>query len=405
MNYFICCQIGAREHYAIPRALHYNQQLKLLITDVWIRQNSLVNLLPKHLLTNLRQRYHPELKTAKIKSFNYQTIDWERSNKSHGTHEWEQIIARNYWWQEQVITKLEKSNLPDEKLTLFAYSYAALEIFKYAKQRGWNLILDQIDPGVIEEKLVFNIAQKYPHLQSQNHTAPLEYWSDWREECILADQIIVNSEWSSKAIQQTGISENKIKTIPLAYKPPAIATEFKRSYPQRFDKKRPLKVLFLGQIIIRKGIAEILEAIALLNNAPIEFWFVGQVKINLPKKSKNHPQIKWLGSVSRNQTNQYYQQADLLLFPTHSDGFGLTQLEAQAWQLPIIASEFCGAVVKDRINGLILPQITAKAIAQALTFCLYNPQELTKFSQNSTQTLSDFTLNKLAQNITHIDIV
>jgi glycosyltransferase involved in cell wall biosynthesis len=38
------------------------------------------------------------------------------------------------------------------------------------------------------------------------------------------------------------------------------------------------------------------------------------------------------------------------VFPTFSDGFGLTQLEAQAWILPIITTNFCGKLVEDEQN-------------------------------------------------------
>lgn len=90
--------------------------------------------------------------------------------------------------------------------------------------------------------------------------------------------------------------------------------------------------------------------------------------------------------------------ADVFIFPTLSDGFGITQLEAQAWNLPIIASKFCGEVVKDNINGLILPEVTASAIAQKLQFCLNNPQKLEALSQKSTDT-AVFNLDKLQHSL------
>lgn len=401
---WICCQIGAREHYAIPRALH-QAGLKSLITDTWITPNNPLNLLPKFCLTNLRERHHAELNTAPVKAFNNYQIAWELAHKYQSIDPWDKIVARNLWWQKQVIKILERSTTKDKQITLFAYSYAALELFKYAKSRGWKTVLGQIDPGIIEEKLVFKKAQQHPDLQSTISTAPLQYWSDWRQECTLADRIITNSDWSSLALQKTGVPSNKIKTIPPAYQPSSAAKEFNRNYPHNFSNKRPLKVLFLGQVIIRKGIAAILESINLLTNEPIEFWFVGKVKISIPQQFKNTPQIKWLGAVSRSTTSHYYQQADVFLFPTHSDGFGLTQLEAQSWKLPLITSEFCGAVVKDGINGLILPNITGKAIAEALTFCVHNPQQLAKFSDNSAQALTNFNLNKLNQELKTINVV
>jgi len=53
---WICCQIGAREHYAIPRSLHQQGNLSHLITDAWITPHSPLNYLPKKLLTSLRDR-------------------------------------------------------------------------------------------------------------------------------------------------------------------------------------------------------------------------------------------------------------------------------------------------------------------------------------------------------------
>ena len=410
MNNWICCQIGAREHYAIPRALHNNGQLKHLITDAWIAPDSPLNRLPDRLLTKLKERYHSELDEASIKSFNTSLFIWELSQINKRVAGWDRIIARNYWWQDRVVELLKKSPKGlaprrdrSKNITLFAYSYAALELFRYAKSQGWQTVLGQIDPGIIEQKLVTQEQKKHP-LESNLGSIPLQYWSDWREECALADTIVVNSNWSSQALQQTGVSQDKIKTIPLAYQPSEAAKEFTKNYPANFSTQRPLKVLFLGQVTVRKGIAAIFKAIELLSNRPIEFWFVGEVKIDTPQQFKNHPQIKWFGSVARSETDYYYQQADLLLFPTISDGFGLTQLEAQAWKLPLISSQFCGEVVKDRFNGLILPNVTGKAIAQALTFCLHNPQELAQFSLNSTQILSDFSLPKLSSELRKIDV-
>jgi glycosyltransferase involved in cell wall biosynthesis len=58
-----------------------------------------------------------------------------------------------------------------------------------------------------------------------------------------------------------------------------------------------------------------------------------------------------------------YRESDVFLFPTLSDGFGLTQLEALGHGLPVIASNYCGQVVENRVNGLVLPEVTAEAVA------------------------------------------
>ena len=402
---WICCQLGAREHYAIPRALDRQDQLNCLITDAWVDPQSKLNLLPKFLLPNLRERFHPELELAQVKSFNKSLINFEilHKIKPQNNQGWSKVIARNQWFQKQVISQLERDSLPNNKVNLFAYSYAALDLFKFAKKRGWKTFLGQIDPGILEEKLVIAASKKYSQYQSSVNPAPQEYWSNWQQECSLADTIIVNSHWSKEALQKTGIPGDKIKIIPLAYKSPTAGTNFTRVYPTSFSKDRPLRILFLGQIILRKGIAEIFKAIEILKDEPVEFWFVGSVGIVFPEHIKNNQQVKLIGKVPRSTTAKYYQQADIFLFPTLSDGFGLTQLEAQAWQLPIIASKFCGTVVKDRINGLTLPKVTAEAIANAINFCLINPELLAKLAIKSSHVLSSFSISELSKKLQLLD--
>ncbi|MGD1919963.1 MAG: glycosyltransferase family 4 protein [Pleurocapsa sp.] len=336
---WICCQLGAREHYAIPRVLQQQNRLNRLVTDAWVESQSWFNRLPKSCLPALRERFHLELANAKVSSFNNSLINFELIQKAKKSSGWQKTIDRNLWFQNRTIAALVKQNIkPDQQVNLFAYSYAALDIFKYAKSRGWNTILGQIDPGLLEEEYIVQERNRYPHLRSLWQPAPPQYWQNWQEECFLAERIMVNSHWSKQALEKKGVAPEKIKIIPLAYNSPAKDSNFIRHYPHEFSQARPLRVLFLGQVILRKGIAAILEAIELLKNEPVEFWFVGSVGITFPETIIENKQVKIFGKVSRSTTTKYYQQADIFLFPTHSDGFGLTQLEAQAWRLPIITS-------------------------------------------------------------------
>jgi glycosyltransferase involved in cell wall biosynthesis len=396
---WLCCQLGAREHYAIPRTLHQTGQLAHLITDAWVLPQSALNWLPTPVLANLRERFQPDLTQASVRAFTASLIRFELAQRLQKTSGWKCIIARNCWFQQQAVQSL---NIITPQLnsrpTLFAYSYAALELFRYAKTRGWRTILGQIDPGPVEEKLVLEEQARHPTYESSWQPAPPNYWVSWREECSLADRIVVNSLWSSKALQQAGIPANKIDVIPLAYEPPEQARDFVRTYPPAFCAERPLRVLFLGQVILRKGIAALLEAAELLRDQPIEFWLVGSQGIARPPQTQQQERVKWMGSVPRSATATYYQQADVFLFPTLSDGFGLTQLEAQAWKLPIIASRFCGAVVKDGVSGLTLQDVTGEAIANALQFCLNNPRQLETFAKAADNT-SSFSLSQLQHHL------
>ena len=396
---WICCQLGAREHYAVARALHADGLLDALVTDAWVT--------PGHpfgwLRRSIRERYHPELKSATVFAWNMAAIAFELSVRRRGLHGWDCILARNRWFQRQAIAALSRwcDSRPattHSQTTLFCYSYAARELFRFARARGWRTVLGQIDPGPVEERLLARLQQAAGGQVSGWTPAPAEYWRNWREECALADRIVVNSNWSREALTVEGVPAEKIAVVPLAYSPPTGAAGFQREYPAAFTAERPLRVLFLGQVNLRKGSMPLMEAMRELRHEPVEFIIAGPLQFEVPANLLNQPRVRWLGAVPRGAAARFYKNADVFLFPTFSDGFGLTQLEAQAWKLPMIVSRFCGEVVQDGRNGLLLPEVTSEAIAGALRQCVARPGLLATFARNSI-TAGQFSLTRLRESL------
>src|ERR687891_559 len=190
---WICCQLGAREHYAIPRALLSRGLLSCLITDAWLPPSSF---LAKISAGSLADRFHNDLSDAPVMAFNSSVILFELLARARRLGEWETIIARNQWFQRKVVGVLNSqfSTLNSQPI-LLSYSYAALEPFRFAKSRGWKTVLVQIDPGPEEERIVAEEVARVPLLAGEWQAAPSDYWGSLRKECELADRIIVNSEW------------------------------------------------------------------------------------------------------------------------------------------------------------------------------------------------------------------
>jgi len=378
---WICCQLGAREHYAIPRALSRAGMLECLVTDMWVQPSSLLAKICGG-RSNLRDRFHDELRNAPVKGFNSSFVTFEVLTRLRGLSTWPQIIARNRWFQRKVISFLNsRFSTVNHSHVLISYSYAALDPFRYAKKHGWKTVLLQIDPGPAEEAIVAQEVARVPELAGDWRPAPPDYWNNWREECHIADRIVVNSEWSRQGLIRGGVAAEKISIIPLAYETPGDNAQLKRprlqrKYPDRFTPERPLRVLFLGLINLRKGIARLLEAARILGNEPVEFWMVGPVEIAKTAAIRNTTSVKWFGSATRKQASKYYEKADIFILPTLSDGFAITQLEAQAHGLPIIASKFCGDVVENGINGIILDEPSGGSIANTVGNCIASPDWL-----------------------------
>jgi len=411
---WICCQIGAREHYAIPRALHRASAVSQLITDAWLSPSSIRAIFAKG-------RFNGELSDAPVTAFNFPLVQFELLARARRLHGWDKVIARNEWFQGKTLQWLERNaeKLKAETLTappnfalrtshsapvIFSYSYAARDIFVFAKAQGWKTILGQIDPGPVEEEIVRAEHEVYPEFSSDWSPAPLSYWQSWREECELADRIIVNSEWSRSCLVQAGVSGSRLFVIPLAYQSPITNSPITRAYPPRFTRERPLRILFLGQINLRKGAAQLLEAAQAMQNEPVEFWMVGPKECRPPERVRDLKNVGWIGRVAHTGAAKYYREADVFILPTLSDGFALTQLEAQAHGLPVIASRRCGEVVHDGVNGIILEQSTPDAIVAALRFCLGNPDRLASLSAAS-RVEPRFSIDALSQNLLSIGLV
>jgi glycosyltransferase involved in cell wall biosynthesis len=358
--------------------------LRELFTDLWLR----------------RRRFHPALSNARVNAANTAAFAFAMKARAGRLNGWELISQRNDWFQRNVVARLARHRVdPSQRTTVFAYSYAAEHIFEHARERGWRTVLGQIDPGPADNEIV---ARLHEHEDDDGwQPAPAEYWRRWRRECELADEIVVNSNWSRESLLHAGIPKTKIRVIPLAFEAAKEAQTFQRQYPSAFTPARPFRVLFLGHINLRKGARELFEAARLLTNEAVEFWFVGPQQLPVPPDLRRTSYVKWFGAVPRTKVDSFYRAADVFILPTFSDGFALTQLEAQSWKLPVIASRFCGEVVQHERNGLLLEEVSAQAIANVLSDLVRSPQRLAAMARES-YVREEFSLKALASSLSQL---
>ena len=373
---WIVCQIGAREHYAIPRALHRSGALLHLITDFWVPPGSLISGIPGG--RRFLDRWHTDLSDAPVHAPNLHMLAFEAIERMKKSCPWNRIIRRNTAFQQHAIACLKHSTNEARCPTLFSYSYAALDLFRFAKAKGWHTVLGQIDPGPEEERIVAEEHQRYAHLQSSWQPAPKSYWDSWGEETHLADRIIVNSEWSRECLLKAGVPGEKMEIIPLVYEEKATSGGRKPENPSLqaanctlttddlpFAPNSPLRLLFLGQINLRKGVGRLLDAMRMLKDKPVQLTLVGPSELD-PSAWADLPNVRWLGPVARSEAELHYRDADAFILPTLSDGFALTQLEAASNGLPVIASMHCGRVVENGVDGMLLDSLEPPRLAESI---------------------------------------
>jgi glycosyltransferase involved in cell wall biosynthesis len=369
-------QLGSREHYAIPKALHKGGDLEGLITDTWLTRGQ--SALARRWFPSLAARRASALPDSIVKHRVLGRLAIDASMRLGGIGGWNAILRRNEWFQKWAAREVARS----EARTVFSYSYTARLPFAAAKKRGATCILGQIDPGPREVEVVREKTAAYRDLALTEENLPSEYWRLWREEIELADKVVVNSPWSARLLVEAGVSAAKLVEIPLVYEcggsmehgawsmegeePGAVASPAQAKGAERKEPSKRLKALFLGSVILRKGVGQLFDAIRMLKNESVDFTFAGPIGIKIPDDVLRMPNVRFLGPVDKATTEKLYKTSDIFLFPTISDGFGLTQLEALGHGLPVIASMHCGQVVEDCLNGLVLQEVTPEGIAEAI---------------------------------------
>jgi len=406
-NSWFCSQLGAREHYAVPRALRQAGRLSLLCTDFWAGPSlrAVAQVVPVRGLRSLAARFHPELdgsggatRETKVRSWTLRSLTWEarlrrcaRSKDFGGLYLGFVEVGREF--ATAVREELKRRRDWSPETLFFAYDTGALETLEWLRERGAPCILDQIDPGRVEVEMVREEEKRWPDWATHATEVPEAYFRRREQEWALADRVVVNSEFSRQALIQQGVPGSKLSVIPLCYEAPVTSIE-NRWKGER--SRSTLRVLWLGQVVLRKGIQYLLQAARLLAAEKIQFDVVGPIGISEEAIKSAPANVIFHGQATRDQASRWYQRADVFVLPTLSDGFALTQLEAMAHGLPVIATPNCGAVVTHEVDGLIVPTRDAEALARAIHRYLAEPNLLRTNQGAARQKVGQFTLNHLA---------
>jgi phosphatidyl-myo-inositol alpha-mannosyltransferase len=141
---------------------------------------------------------------------------------------------------------------------------------------------------------------------------------------------------------------------------------------------RPLRILFVGQAVERKGLPVLLRAFeALRDQIPATLTLVGAGAEEVAHMMLDDRGVEALGKVSEERKLSELATADVVCAPSlHGESFGMVLTEAFAASAPVIASDIPGYrdVVRDGIDGLLVPAGDALALAESLRRLALDPQ-------------------------------
>lgn len=398
---WIVVQEGTRQTYSVPLAFQRLGQLRLMYADIWCRWGrSWLKRGPAGARA-LATHYDANIPPRHVVSFNPAAI-WDRTLYHFQKYKLapEQHAARyihyGRWLARKVRHHLAGLDLNPDCDHFFGFNTNCLEALEYLKERNIFTVVDQVDPGRVEEDLVVEEAKSFPGWANQPGRLPEEYWQRLRQEWTLASLVLVNSEWSKQALIRQGVPSAKIIVVPLGI-------DLHHWTPgQPVSGQGPLKVLWLGTLTLRKGIQYLVQAARLLQQESIEFLVAGPSAVSDAVVKSFPPNMKLLGRITRDQTDQIYRAAHVFVLPTISDGFAATQLEAMAHGLPVITTPNCGDVVSNGVDGFIVPARDGAALADAISRLNRDRARLREMSARALEKVKEFDLPENARLINRL---
>ncbi len=224
----------------------------------------------------------------------------------------------------------------------------------------------------------------------------------WREQIIkqLNDysKVIFSTKAYINTALKSGLSWNRPYCIP-----PFIDVEVsKRSFRKSYNIPKDVKVILcVARIDKLKGQSVLLDAAAKLkSNCKIIFIGNGSVTkefLRVREKEEYEKELKgkveeyglkekvlFTGAVDRDSLMSAYKECDLVVLPSHQEGFGLAITEAMAFGRPVIGTAVGGIPTQiwPSVNGHLVKPNDPEALAEAIDYCLSNSRRAQKMGEN-----------------------
>ncbi len=257
----------------------------------------------------------------------------------------------------------------------------ALRSIKAAQRIGAKAILEcGSTHRFFREKILDEEYERFgiKHLKSPDYARESSL-----EELTLSDFIFLTSDFAKQTFTDAGVNENKLFVLTRG-------VNLEKFKPDR-SKDNKFKVLFVGRLSLRKGIQYLLEAWKKLNLKNAELVLAGSIDDNIKpilSKYNDIENIVFKGFLK--DVSGVYKESSIFVFPSLEEGSAKVTYEAMAAGLPVITTKNSGSVVRNGLDGFIIPVRDTEAVREKISYLFENPEIAKTMSTNALENIKQY---------------
>ncbi len=360
--------------------------LQRLVTTVVDRPDSvlqrgacrLARLAGYDLARQLRRRAAIDIPAQKVVAYPWRELCRQAASRLDRTR----VLTDRVWeWAETGFDRWVARHGLRGATAVYGYEHACRSSLEEGKRRGLLCVYDVPAPEhEFTHRLLEREAELFPELSDRyrQHVRqrPLHVrrTERRRREWHAADVVVAASAFTRDSFSgYPGV--NKVRVIPYGA-PPVDAAGLDGG--TRGDG--PLRMLWAGTFSPRKGAHYLIDAWRRggLKSGEAVFEHFGSVTLPAGMLARAPAEFRFHGSVPREELFDAYRAADVFVFPTLCDGFGMVVTEAFSRGLPVLTTRSAGAadLVRPGVNGLLVRPGDADDLAAALRWCVEHRGEL-----------------------------
>lgn len=266
------------------------------------------------------------------------------------------LLLRNRLFGRFLAKRVRALN-PDAVL---CYDTCALEAFRAASEVGALKILDQTACHLAYTAPILAGKQERDGDSGSTEGKPPDWLVDeCIEEARQADLILAGSEFVLRSLECAGVEGGKVAVLPYG----ANIALFE---PSRDKRSGPLTVVYAGQIRAMKGIGYLLEAFRGLQHLGCRLLLIGQVQGDGRWLEKYDGSFEHVPFVPRTELAGLLKKTDIFVYPSLLEGSALAIYEALASGLPVVTTPNSGSIVRDGIEGFVVPPRDVDALRERI---------------------------------------